>query len=124
MKRCARTTCSERAEATLTYDNANQTAVVGPLGSSPTPPGHDLCRRHADSFTAPRGWEVIRLPESEPDPSAVEDDLLALANAIREVGLRHDDPPPSPHGPVTAEDLGDNVVVLAERGHLRMITDR
>ncbi|MDO4718826.1 MAG: DUF3499 family protein, partial [Propionibacteriaceae bacterium] len=50
---------------------------------------------HAQRTTAPQGWEIIRLPltleashEAMPD-----DDLIALAAAVREVGLAEPDQP-------------------------------
>ena len=62
--------------------------------------------------------EVV-LPCLDEDPRPVtppEDDLLALADAIREVGNRTDDPLPE-------AALPPSVVVLAERRHLRVIAD-
>jgi hypothetical protein len=52
---------------------------------------YDLCQSHAQNLSAPRGWEVIRLTvEAEPKPST--DDLLALADAVRDAGLSYDPP--------------------------------
>ena len=116
---CSRTGCATRASATLTYVYADSTAVLGPLALQAAPGSYDLCPRHAPGLSAPRGWEVIRLPESdqgEPEPAV--DDLLALADAIRDVGMRCDEPEPA------AADLGPGVVVLAERRHLRVIADQ
>lgn len=116
-----RSACVARAETTLTFDYPNQVAALGPLAHDATPGTYDLCRQHAERTSAPRGWELIRLPLADEPPADDEDDLLALANAIREIGLRHDDPaPPADH----SSDLGNSVVVLAERGHLRVIADR
>lgn len=115
---CTRSGCGRRAGATLTYVYADSTAVLGPLALQATPGSYDLCPAHADTLSAPRGWEMIRLPEmNEPDPAPAADDLLALANAIRDVGMRCDEP----DRPV--DDLGPGVVVLAERRHLRVIAD-
>ena len=66
---------------------------------------------HSERLTAPRGWEVVRLA---PDPDSLllsTDDLLALADAVRESG-RPVPPPPevTPSGP----DVG-------RRGHLRVL---
>lgn len=116
---CVRTTCTNRAETTLTFDYATQTAVLAALTEQPVPGAYDLCRAHAERTSPPRGWEMIRLPEVDEPAAPPVDDLLALADAIREVGLRHDDPEPA-----TDRDLGDSVVVLAERRHLRVIADR
>jgi hypothetical protein len=70
--------------ATLTYVYAESTAVLGPLATYAEPHSYDLCAQHAESLTVPRGWEVMRLamPSSPPQPGP--DDLLALANAVRE----------------------------------------
>jgi hypothetical protein len=62
---------------------ADQTAVVGPLATYAEPHAYDLCDVHSARLSAPRGWEVLRLAhDDEQAPSA--DDLLALADAVRE----------------------------------------
>ena len=72
--------------ATLTYVYADSTAVVGPLATAREPHSWDLCLGHANRITAPRGWELMRhaapLP-TNPD----DDDLVALAEAVRENGV-------------------------------------
>jgi hypothetical protein len=76
--------------ATLTYVYADSTAVLGPLATYAEPHSYDLCAEHADRLVVPRGWEVIRL---EPDPAAAKpssDDLLALADAVREAARPND----------------------------------
>ena len=71
--------------ATLTFVYSDSTAVVGPLATAREPHSWDLCVGHAGRITAPRGWELVRhagpLP-TNPD----EDDLVALADAVREGG--------------------------------------
>ena len=57
---------------------ADSTAVLGPLSRSSEPHAYDLCRSHASSLTAPRGWELLRIPGSP----EVSDDLVALADAV------------------------------------------
>ena len=70
--------------ATLTSVYADSTIVLGPLATEAQPKAYDLCEKHVSSFTAPRGWQIIRLAtEFEPAPPS-EDDLLALADAVRE----------------------------------------
>jgi hypothetical protein len=72
--------------ATLTYVYADQTAVLGPLATLAEPHTYDLCANHSQRLSAPRGWNVLRLA---PDPDTIEpshDDLLALADAVREAG--------------------------------------
>jgi hypothetical protein len=82
-RRCCRPGCPHYAVATLTFVYSDSTAVVGPLATAPEPHSWDLCVAHAGRITAPRGWELVRhagpLP-SNPD----EDDLVALADAVRE----------------------------------------
>ncbi len=84
-RRCSRPACKHPAVYTLTYVYRDSTAVLGPLAAYVEPHCYDLCSAHADRLTAPRGWEVVRLPV---DPVPAEaDDLEALANAVREAGL-------------------------------------
>ncbi|GAB3486107.1 DUF3499 domain-containing protein [Nocardiopsis coralliicola] len=82
-RRCSRTACRQPAVFTLTYVYADSTAVLGPLAAYVEPHCYDLCAMHAERLTAPRGWEVVRLPaDSTGGPGS--DDLEALANAVRE----------------------------------------
>lgn len=70
--------------ATLTYVYSDSTAVLGPLATHAEPHSYDLCGQHAERLTAPRGWEVVRLAtEFAPAPPS-SDDLVALADAVRE----------------------------------------
>lgn len=73
----------------MTYAFASSTAVLGPLSREVEPNSYDLCARHAERTSAPVGWDVIRLPltEDEPSEDLATDDLVALANAVREVGF-------------------------------------
>ncbi|WP_420174715.1 DUF3499 domain-containing protein [Luteococcus sp. OSA5] len=123
-RRCTKTGCQHAAVATLTYVYADSTAVLGPLSPERFPGTYDLCRRHCDELSAPKGWEVVRLPDaSEAAPPARDDaDLMALADAVREVGLL---PEEVDHAGRPASDplMGGEVVVLAERRHLRVIAD-
>ena len=119
-RRCSRAGCQRKATATLTYVYRDSTAVLGPLAIRAEPHGYDLCVTHAHSLSAPRGWEVIRLAvSSEPEPST--DDLLALADAVREVGLSYDVPPSAPE---RAAGVGNGIVELGRRGHLTVLADR
>ncbi|MDV3266998.1 DUF3499 domain-containing protein [Mycobacterium avium] len=84
-RRCCRPGCPHYAVATLTFVYSDSTAVVGPLATAREPHSWDLCVNHAGRITAPRGWDLVRhagpLP-THPD----EDDLVALADAVREGG--------------------------------------
>ena len=82
-RRCCRPGCPHYAVATLTFVYSDSTAVVGPLATSRDPHSWDLCVSHAGRITAPRGWELVRHSgplATNPD----EDDLIALAEAVRE----------------------------------------
>ncbi|EUA07301.1 hypothetical protein I553_0260 [Mycobacterium xenopi 4042] len=68
--------------ATLTFVYSDSTAVIGPLATAREPHSWDLCVGHAGRITAPRGWELVRHPGPLPNPD--EDDLVALADAVRE----------------------------------------
>ena len=120
--------------ATLTSVYADSTIVLGPLATEAQPEAYDLCEKHVSSFTAPRGWQIIRLAtEFEPAPPS-EDDLLALAAAGREAS-RAPRPVPSPaeHRPrpggimpasLTAplpppQEVAEDEIL--RRGHLRVL---
>jgi len=85
-RRCSRTACTRPATCTLTYVYADQTAVLGPLSTFAEPHAYDLCEEHAERLSAPRGWEVVRLIREHVPAGPSDDDLLALANAVREAG--------------------------------------
>ncbi|NWN87780.1 MAG: DUF3499 domain-containing protein [Micrococcaceae bacterium] len=76
---CTKTACSNPAAATLTFNYAESTVVLGPMSQRAEPHAHDLCAKHAQQFTAPVGWEFLRLT-AELDEDT--DDLLAVANAV------------------------------------------
>lgn len=84
-RRCCRPGCPHYAVATLTFVYADSTAVVGPLATAREPHSWDLCVGHAGRITAPRGWELVRHAGSLP-AHPDEDDLVALADAVREGG--------------------------------------
>ena len=94
--------------------------MVGPLATQAEPHCYDLCRQHASALSVPRGWEVIRLEiAADPQPSA--DDLLALADAVREVGLSYDPPAPGPVERAAPRSAG--IIELGRRGHLTVLAD-
>lgn len=118
VRQCSRTACGRPAVATLTYVYADSTAVLGPLAQQAEPHSYDLCVPHAERLTAPRGWEVVRLlPEFEP-PAPSRDDLLALADAVREAG-RTPEPIPTQGPAVVAEPAA--LADAPRRGHLRVL---
>jgi uncharacterized protein DUF3499 len=85
--------------------------VLGPLGLRAEPGCYDLCATHAASLSVPRGWEVIRLPSANTDPGPSEDDLLALAHAVRVAGL--------------GGEVGElpEPAVTRRKGHLAVLAD-
>ena len=88
--------------------------MLGPLATYAEPHAYDLCEAHSERLSAPRGWEVLRLA---PDPAAQgpsTDDLLALADAVREAAR----PAPAPRI-APAEETGRETT---RRGHLRVLT--
>ncbi|SDO88415.1 Protein of unknown function [Actinopolyspora xinjiangensis] len=111
VRRCSRTGCTEPAVATLTYAYADSTAVVGPLATYAEPHSYDLCEEHALRLTVPKGWHVVRHEGEFAADQPSEDDLTALAEAVREAG--RSDPADSAglHG-------GGS-----RRGHLRALPD-
>ena len=122
-RRCSRTACPKVAIATLTYVYGDQTAVVGPLATYAEPHTYDLCADHAEGLTVPRGWEVVRLSGEYVEPEPSHDDLLALANAVREAGRpRLGEAPPSRLASSSAESAS-GAVETSRRGHLRVLRD-
>ncbi len=98
--------------ATLTYVYADQTAVLGPLATYAEPHAYDLCEEHGRRLSAPRGWEVLRLATDPRDLGPTDDDLLALADAVREAARPPVPAPAAPGHPSTG----------VRRGHLRALT--
>jgi hypothetical protein len=110
--------------ATLTYVYSDQTAVLGPLATYAEPHTYDLCVVHAKGLTVPRGWDVIRLLTEYVDPGPTPDDLLALADAVREAGR-----PRAGSGAVVATGGRSDAelsgtIETGHRGHLRILRDR
>ncbi len=132
-RRCSRTACGRAAVTTLTYVYADQTAVLGPLSTYAEPHAYDLCEQHSERLSAPRGWEVLRLAQDYRSRGPSEDDLLALADAVRETGRdpgqapRDEAPPLSPVATTPWQDYAqesanNSARETSRRGHLRMLT--
>lgn len=100
--------------ATLTYVYADSTAVLGPLATFAEPHAYDLCDVHSERLSAPRGWEVVRLALGSPQAGPSSDDLLALADAVREAAR--------PIPPRVTEPVRESGREVARKGHLRMLT--
>jgi len=104
--------------ATLTYVYSDSTAVLGPLATYAEPHCYDLCSQHAERLTVPRGWEVVRLASDAEPSGPSHDDLLALADAVREAAR----PRPEVEETARAEREG-SAVEVGRRGHLRVLRD-
>lgn len=87
--------------------------MLGPLALRAEPGCYDLCRTHSQSLSVPRGWEVIRLPLNEERPTHSADDLMALADAVRQAAGITDG---TVHRPAS-------IVEVARRGHLTLLAD-
>lgn len=101
----------------MTYVYSDQTAVLGPLATYAEPHAYDLCDAHSERLSAPRGWEVLRLA---PDPDAFgpsTDDLLALADAVREAAR----PAPVVEGVRAVGLAPQGGREVGRRGHLRAL---
>jgi len=123
-RQCSRTACSGAAVATLTYVYSDQTAVLGPLATYAEPHTYDLCAGHAEGQTVPRGWEVIRLATEFVDPGPTKDDLLALADAVREAGRPRQAPVASAAAGAQFEAESGGTTEIGRRRHLRILRDR
>ena len=55
---CARPGCSQPAVATLSYDYEGQRVWLDPLSPERHPMVHDLCERHSDGLSVPKGWRL------------------------------------------------------------------
>jgi len=123
-RQCSRTACSGGAVATLTYVYSDQTAVLGPLATYAEPHTYDLCAVHAEGQTVPRGWEVIRLATEFVDPGPTKDDLLALADAVREAGRPRQVPAAVAAAGERSEAEMSGTIETVRRRHLRILRDR
>lgn len=97
----------------MTYVYADSMAVLGPLATYAEPHCYDLCAEHAERLTAPVGWEVLRLA-SDPQAGPSEDDLCALADAVREAAR-----PPR----TGAQPTVSRTIEVGRRAHLRVLRD-
>jgi len=97
---------------------ADQTAVLGPLATYAEPHAYDLCELHSERLSAPRGWEVLRLAHDDPQGPST-DDLLALADAVREAGAPRLVESGAPTAVHAVEPQG--VREVGRRGHLRVL---
>ena len=117
-RRCSKTACGRAAVATLTYVYSDQTAVLGPLATYAEPHAYDLCDAHSERLSAPRGWEILRLAQDPDAGGPSTDDLLALADAVREAAR----PAPAPEAIAAPTGVPYRPESQAgRRGHLRSV---
>ena len=119
IRQCSRNGCRNAAVATLTYVYKDQTAVLGPLAAAAEPHTYDLCAQHSERLTAPRGWEVVRL-EPDIDLSRNDDDIAALADAVREAAAA---PVEGRMRTAAPEPVTGPPADPHRRGHLRMVRE-
>jgi hypothetical protein len=109
----------------LTYVYSDQTAVLGPLATYAEPHAYDLCDAHSERLSAPRGWEVLRLAPDADAFGPTGDDLLALADAVREAArpapATDDGRPGQRLSAGTAEVARGAGRETGRRGHLRAL---
>ncbi|MCL1840848.1 MAG: DUF3499 family protein [Propionibacteriaceae bacterium] len=110
------------AVAGLVFDYSSASVQVGPLKQQRDPGVPELCLEHAARFTAPHGWSVTRLVAVEPGATPRRMSLDQLADEIRMIGLRGEQPLRVSEV-FESEPDPDTVVELARRGHLRVLMD-
>ena len=111
---CSRAGCRSQASMTLTYVYAESTAVVGPLATFSEPHAYDLCALHGERLKVPHGWNVIKQEIDGQLQGPSDDDLMAIADAVREVASQE----------ITQEVLAETPGAqpqLGRRGHLRAV---
>jgi hypothetical protein len=99
---------------TLTYVYSESTAVVGPLATYSEPHAYDLCAIHGARLKVPHGWNVIKQELDGETQGPTEDDLMAIADAVREVA-RKETPAGSP------AEISSTQQHIGRRGHLRAV---
>ncbi len=107
-RRCSKSGCNESAAKTLIYIYTDSTAVLGPLSTYSEPHSFDFCNSHSERLTVPRGWTVIRHEDGQVREEPKAEDLMAIADAVREVA--NQDPAPRKQQPE-----------VGRRGHLRVL---
>jgi len=100
---CSRVSCRAIATMTLTYIYADS-----------EPHSYDLCDRHSARLTVPNGWNVIRHISDDSESGPSDDDLMAIADAVREVAQNHH----AAAAPATSAAPQSGV---GRRGHLRAV---
>ena len=113
VRRCSRASCTSAAIKTLTYIYSDSTAVLGPLSTYAEPHSYDLCLIHSERLTVPVGWNVIKEEIINNNTGPTEEDLMAIANAVREVAAREHIE--------NSENSISSSTAIGRRGHLRSV---
>lgn len=111
---CSRAGCRSQATMTLTYVYSESTAVVGPLATFSEPHAYDLCAVHGARLKVPHGWNVIKQELDGQTQGPTDDDLMAIADAVREVAKQEIEQE------VVAE-TSSSQQQIGRRGHLRAV---
>lgn len=111
---CSRAGCKSHATMTLTYVYAESTAVVGPLATYSEPHAYDLCAVHGTRLKVPHGWNVIKQELDGTSQGPSNDDLMAIADAVREVAAKDVEPITQTQSVSAQQQIG-------RRGHLRAV---
>jgi hypothetical protein len=98
----------------LTYIYAESTAVVGPLATYSEPHAYDLCVLHGTRLKVPNGWSVIKAEITNEDVGPSDDDLMVIADAVREVATQSVEVSTSAKVAPSGQQIG-------RRGHLRSV---
>ena len=99
---------------TLTYIYAESMAVVGPLATFSEPHAYDLCLLHGERLKVPHGWSVLKQELTAEARGPSEDDLMAIADAVREVAMVPINSRENSNGDGKQTQIG-------RRGHLRAV---
>ena len=111
---CSRVGCRAMATMTLTYIYAESMAVVGPLATFSEPHAYDLCLLHGERLKVPHGWSVLKQELTAEARGPSEDDLMAIADAVREVAVAPINSRENSNGEGKQTQIG-------RRGHLRAV---
>lgn len=111
---CSRVGCRSVATMTLTYIYAESTAVVGPLATFSEPHAYDLCALHGERLKVPHGWSVIKQELTSQEHGPSDDDLMEIADAVREIAMPHNNAQATTSSDPTQSQIG-------RRGHLRAV---
>jgi len=90
--------------------------VLGPLATFSEPHSYDLCETHGKRLTVPNGWNVIKEESSQDPTGPSDDDLMAIADAVREVAMIQ-----TSNDEATLNNSASAANQLGRRGHLRAV---